>query len=76
MSYHFDQYYNTKKMGFLEFDISKDTSKMISMVLLRKGHTLVHTKRFLVGFACDGIRSAKQDDIYRASNIVLPCPGS
>jgi hypothetical protein len=25
----------------------------------------------------DGIiRSAKQDDIYGASNIVLPCPGS
>jgi hypothetical protein len=22
------------------------------------------------------IRSAKQDDIYGASNIVLPCPGS
>jgi hypothetical protein len=23
----------------------------------------------------DDIRSAKQDDIYGASNIVLPCPG-
>ncbi len=24
----------------------------------------------------DDIRSAKQDDNYRASNIILPCPGS
>jgi hypothetical protein len=24
----------------------------------------------------ENIRSAKQDDIYGASNIVLPCPGS
>ncbi len=25
---------------------------------------------------CYNIRSAKQDDIYGASNIILPCPGS
>jgi hypothetical protein len=32
-------------------------------------------KKFYSGYA-KGIRSAKQDDIYGASNIVLPCPGS
>jgi hypothetical protein len=31
-------------------------------------HGIVHMNR--------GIRSAKQDDDYGASNIVLPCPGS
>ncbi len=25
---------------------------------------------------CSTIRSAKQDDIHGASNIILPCPGS
>ncbi len=29
-----------------------------------------------VGNGGEGIRSAKQDDNYGASNIVLPCPGS
>jgi hypothetical protein len=29
-----------------------------------------------VAVLCDAIRSAKQDDMYGASNIVLPCPGT
>ncbi len=35
------------------------------------------TKTFITSFLnAKGIRSAKQDDIYGASNNVLPCPGS
>ncbi len=39
------------------------------------GWYLAHTKDRGIVNEPDNIRSAKQDDIYGASNIVLPCPG-
>jgi hypothetical protein len=30
----------------------------------------------VVGHGDNDIRSAKKDDIYGTSNIILPCPGS
>jgi hypothetical protein len=56
----------------MELPTAQKKSKQIFFVQLK-----VHQYKFRDEHGhLDYIRSAKQDDNYGASNIVLPCPGS
>ncbi len=46
------------------------------MVVWENGSAMAQTWTALQTYFTENIRSAKQDDNYGASNIVLPCPGS
>jgi hypothetical protein len=63
-----------KVQGDTAVDVDADTTNVYH--LLSKWRKEVETQGPEATFTIPIIRSAKQDDIYGALNIILPCPGS
>ena len=71
----------TKTQHRLQVEGMKGAAMKMMRWLYAISKDLIEETRFFVNPNKDDlqahfIRSAKQDDIYWASNIVLPCPGS
>jgi hypothetical protein len=63
-----------KVQGDMAVDVDANTADVYH--LMSKWHEEVETQGPQAPFTIPIIRSAKQDDIYGASNILLPCPSS